>query len=159
MPLFDPESYRRIPYEEYKAIGELFRAHLKTHEKQLRAVVAFGPLVTHGDTFDIDLLEVVDGWEKPVSVTFRSTAALPLRGLLRLNILSTQEFKQPSEIGSSQMKSLRNEVFERLQQGYEVIYEDKFGFVRQVLSQENEATVNINPLTFLDSSVTVEEIR
>ena len=35
----------RIPYEEYKAINELMHAHLKTHEGQLRALIAFGPLV------------------------------------------------------------------------------------------------------------------
>lgn len=149
----------RIPYDEYRAIGELFRAHLKTHEKQLRAVVAFGPLVTRGGTFDIDLLEVVDGWNGPFTVTFRSTAALPLRGLLRLNILSTQDFEQPSKIGDAETKLLRNDVFARLQQGYEVIYENPFGFVTKVPAQTDEAAENVNPLTFLENMVVAKEAK
>ena len=149
----------RIPYDEYRAIGELFRAHLKTHEKQLRAMVAFGPLVIRGGTFDIDLLEVVDGWKGPSAITFRSTAALPLRGLLRLNILSTQDFEQPGKIGDAETKLLRNDVFARLQQGYEVIYENPFGFITQVPAQTDDAAENVNPLTFLENTAVVKETK
>ncbi len=147
----------KIPYDEYRAIGELFRAHLKTHEKQLRAMIAFGPLVTRGGTFDIDLLEVVDGWKEPSVVTFRSTAALPLRGLLRLHILPTQDFEQPGRIRDAETRLLRNDIFARVQQGYEVIYENPFGSVAKVLAQTNEAAENVNPLTFLDSLVIAKE--
>ncbi len=147
----------RIPYDEYRAIGELFRAHLKTHEKQLRAMIAFGPLVTRGGTFDIDLLEVVDGWKEPSTITFRSTAALPLRGLLRLNILSTQDFEQPGKIEDAGTRLLRNDIFARIQQGYEVIHEHPFGSVAKILAQTDEATENVNPLTFLDSLVIAKE--
>lgn len=148
----------RIPYEEYRAIGELFRAHLKTHEKQIRAVVAFGPLVTHGDTHDIDLLEVVDDWQGPSSVTFSSTAALPLRGLLRLNVLSTQDFENPGQAGHFNVRRLSKSVLGQLQQGYEIIYESPFGLVRRVLTQGNAATTSANPLTFLDS-VAAKEVK
>ena len=140
-----------IPYEEYRAIGELFRAHLKTHEKQIRAVVAFGPLVTRGDTYDIDLLEVVDDWKGPLSVTFSSTAALPLRGVLHLNVLSTQDFESPSQVRHFNVKRFSRNIFGQLQQGYEVIYENPPGLVRQVLTQANGAMTSANPLTFLDS--------
>ena len=147
----------RIPYDEYRAIGEIFRAHLTTHEKQLRAVVAFGPLVTQGGTLDIDLLEIVDGWKEPSAVTFRSTASLPLRGLLRLYIFSTQDFEQPSRIKDAETRLLRNDIFARVQQGYEVIYENPLGSVAKVLAQTTEAAENISPLTFLDSLVTAKE--
>ncbi len=146
----------RIPYEEYRAIGELFRAHLKTHEKQIRAVVAFGPLVTRGDTYDIDLLEVVDDWKGPPSVVFSSTAALPLRGLLRLNVLSTQDFGSPGRARHYNVKRLSKDIFGQLQQGYEVIYENPSGLVRQALTQANAATTSDNPLTFLDSAAAKE---
>ena len=147
----------RIPYDEYRAIGEIFRAHLTTHEEQLRAVVAFGPLVTQGGTLDIDLLEIVDGWKEPSAVTFRSTASLPLRGLLRLYIFSTQDFEQPSRIKDAETRLLRNDIFARVQQGYEVIYENPFGSVAKVLAQTTEAAENVSPLTFLDSLVTAKE--
>ena len=147
----------RIPYDEYRAIGEIFRAHLTAHEKQLRAVVAFGPLVTQGGTLDIDLLEIVDGWKEPSAVTFRSTAALPLRGLLRLYIFSTQDFEQPSRIRDAETRLLRNDIFARVQQGYEVIYENPLGSVAKVLAQTTEAAENVSPLTFLDSLVTAKE--
>ena len=141
----------RIPYEEYRAIGELFRAHLKTHEKQIRAVVAFGPLVTRGDTYDIDLLEVVDDWKGLPSVTFSSTAALPLRGLLRLNVLSTQDFEVSGHARHFNAKRLSKKILGQLQQGYEVIYENPFGLVRRILAQADAAATSANPFTFLDS--------
>ena len=117
-----------IAYEEYRAIGELFRAHLKTHEKQIRAVVAFGPLVTRGDTYDIDLLEVVDDWSGPPSVTFSSTTSLPLRGLLRLNVISTQDFEKPGQARHFNAKRSSEKILGQLQQGYEIIYENPFGW-------------------------------
>lgn len=147
----------RIPYIEYRAIGELLRAHLKTHEKQLRSLVAFGPLVTRGGTYDIELLEVVDDWESPASVTFSSTQALPLRGLLRLNVLSTQDFERPGQARHFKAKRQLNETLERLQQGYEVIYENPAGFVERVLRRADEATTTINPLTFLDMAAVGKE--
>lgn len=155
---YDTETASRIPYDEYRAIGELLRAHLKTHEKQLRALIAFGPLVTRGGTRDIDLLEVVDGWEEATSVTFRSTAALPLRGLLRLNVLSTHDFEEPNQVKHFKSKRLLDKIMGRLQQGYEVVYEVPFGFVERVLTQTDEAAANTNPLTFLDRVITVEEV-
>ena len=147
----------RIPYTEYRAAGELLRAHLKTHEKQLRALIAFGPLVTRGSTYDIDLLEVVDGWAGPHFVTFRSTTELPLRGLLRLNVVSTQDLETPSHISDTNTKRHLDEVLIRLQQGYEVIYENPFGFIERVLSRADEAVLNVNPLTFLDMAVMQKE--
>lgn len=144
----------RIPYDEYRAIGELFRAHLQTHEKQLRAVVAFGPLVTRGGTYDIDLLEIVDGWGALTTVTFGSTPDLPLRGLLRLTVLPTQDFEEPHQASGADARAERllDGVLGRLQQGYEVIYENPFGYVDSTLTQANSTTAGISPLTFLDTA-------
>ena len=119
VPFYDEERYRRIPYEEYKAINELVHAHLHTHNGKLRALIAFGEIVTRGGTFDIDLLEVVDGWEGQSSVTFSSSEALPLRGQLRLHLLTPEEFEE-SDGG---MHLTEKRLLERVREGYEIVYE------------------------------------
>jgi len=119
MPFYDEESYRRIPYEEYKAINELMHAHLRTHNGKLRALIAFGEIVTRGGTFDIDLLEVVEGWRGQSSVTFSSSEALPLRGQLRLHLLTPEEFEE-SDGG---MHLTEKRLLERVREGYEIVYE------------------------------------
>ena len=147
----------RVPYTEYRAIGELLRAHLTTHEKQLRALAAFGPIVTRGGTFDVDLLEIVDDWGEPRSVTFGSTPELPLRGLLRLNVVSTKDFEKPNQVKGTDTKRLLDETIARLQQGYEVIYENPFGFIEHGLRRADEAATGINPLTFLEAALLEKE--
>lgn len=151
---YDVETAPRIPYDEYRVITTLMHAHLRTHEKQLRALVAFGPLVTRGGTYDIDLLEVVDGWTGPTSVTFGSTPDLPLREFLRLTVVSTQDFEEPylTGRGNARTERLLDKVLGHLQQGYEVVYENPFGCVENALAQADLATVDISPLTFLDNT-------
>ena len=137
----------RIPYEEYKAMGELMRAHLKTHEGQLRAIIAFGDLVTEGNTYDIDLLEVVEGWQGKTSVAFTSSAELPLRGQLRLYLLTPEEFEHPDRVGAFAKRM----VMDRVREGYDVIYEDPPGYARNVLAPKAENDLSSNPLDFLVS--------
>ena len=145
MPTFDEDTSRRIPYEEYKAIGELMHAHLRTHEGQLRAMVAFGDILTRGGTFDIDVLEVVEGWQGPASVVFASSAELPLRGQLRLYLLTPEEFEHSETLKRFSKKQL----MERVREGYDVIYENPSGYARDILARRVNEGFSDNPLDFL----------
>lgn len=147
MALFDTDSYRRIPYEEYKAIGELMHAHVKTHEKQLRAMVAFGDILTRGGTYNIDLLEVVENWQGPRSVVFASSPELPLRGELRLYLLTPEEF----EDGVGKATSADRDLLNRVREGYDIIYESPAGYVRHLFAQGMKQGTAVNPLEFLVS--------
>ena len=136
-----------IPYEEYKAITELMHAHLQTHKGKLRALVAFGEIVIRGGTFDIDLLEVVDGWQGPASVTFSSSQELPLRGQLRLHLLTPEEF----EGKASKMHFTKKRSLNRVREGYDIIYEDPPGYARNVFAQGVRSGLSSHPLEFLVS--------
>lgn len=145
MPDFDEDTYRRIPYEEYKAIGELMHAHLRTHEGQLRAMVAFGDILTRGGTFDIDILEVVEDWQGETFVVFASSAELPLRGELRLCLVTPEEFEHPKGLRWSSQRRL----LDRVREGYDVIYEDPPGYARDILAGRINNGSRDNPLDFL----------
>ena len=147
MPFYDEESYRRIPYEEYKAINELMHAHLRTHDGRLRALIAFGEIVTRGGTYDIDLLEVVEGWQGPASVTFASSEELPLRGQLRLNLLAPQDFENKV----SEMEASKKRLLEHVREGYNIIYENPPGYARGVFDKRETVNQGANPLEFLVS--------
>jgi len=147
MPFYDEESYRRIPYEEYKAINELMHAHLRTHNGKLRALIAFGEIVTRGGTFDIDLLEVVEGWRGQSSVTFSSSEALPLRGQLRLYLLTPQQF----EGTAAGMGMPEEHLLDRVREGYDIVYEDPPGYARNIFAHRVWSGINGNPLEFLAS--------
>jgi hypothetical protein len=144
---YEIETTPRIPYDEYRAITTLMHAHLQTHEGKLRAIIAFGDIVTRGNTFDIDLLEIVEGWQGQPFVVFTSSAELPLRGELRLCLLTPEEFEHPN--GSRW--SSKNRLLDRVREGYDVVYEDPAGYARRVLAQETAEYLGSNPLGFLVS--------
>ena len=144
---YEPETARRILYDEYHAINTLMHAHLQTHEGGLRALVAFGDLVTRSGTFDIDLLEVVTGWQGQTSVAFTSSAELPLRGQLRLHLLTPEEFEHPENL----KRFSKRRLMDRVREGYEVIYEDPPGYARNVLARPAAGSFGDNPLEFLVS--------
>jgi hypothetical protein len=89
---------REIPYHEHFIIVRLLRAHMDEYPGRVKALVAFGDLVTGGDTFDIDLLEIIEGWEGKRFGRFSRTEDLPLRGELRLYFLTLQEFQNSSVV-------------------------------------------------------------
>ena len=146
MPFYEEESYRRIPYEEYKAINTLMHAHLETHSGKLRALIAFGEIVTRGGTYDIDLLEVVEGWQGPTSVTFSSSEELPLRGQLRLYLMTPETFE------GADSDSEKERLLYRVREGYDIVYEDPPGYARNVFVQRVRSRQNGNPLDFLASN-------
>ena len=121
-----------IPYFEYDAINKLVRSHRDNLGDTLKAVIAFGPLVTQGSTFDIDLLEVIQDWRGLSRYQASSTAELPLRGKLFLNFLSDAEFASFGD-ATATTQDLR-ELQRQLLQGYEVVFEYPSGYARNILS-------------------------
>src|SRR5437879_2948813 len=119
--MMEPDkAAREIPYHEYRAIAQLLRAHADEHQGRLRAMIAFGDLVTR-ESVTIDLLEVVDGWKGKRLWPFSSTPELPLRGQLRLHVIATEEFEDPTVIQDPAERDWVSELLERVRSGYEVI--------------------------------------
>src|ERR1051326_3929802 len=87
-----------ISYHEFRIIARLLQAHTEEYRDRLKAMIAFDDLVTRGDTFDIDLLEIIEGWNDRRFGEFARTADLPLRGRLRLYFLTPEEFESPAVI-------------------------------------------------------------
>ena len=87
-----------IPYQEMRAINEIVKSHSNAHIDTLNAVIVFGTLVNSGETRDIELLEVVEGWQGPRRVIFGNTKDLPLRGLATFYFLLPEEFEHPTEV-------------------------------------------------------------
>jgi hypothetical protein len=141
---------REIAYHEYRVIARLLRAHVDEYQDRVRAMVAFGDLVTSGDTFDIDLLEVVEGWEDRRFGRFSRSEDLPLRGELRLYFLTPQEFEDPSVIPEPEEQRWVVELLERVRRGYEVVMESPPGWARRVLDQIRVySTITAPPSGFL----------
>jgi hypothetical protein len=129
------ESRQRpeISYHEYRVIAHLLRAHVDEHKTRLKAMIAFGDLVTRGDTFDIDLLEIVEGWEGTRFGQFSGPAHLPLRGKLRLYFLTPEVFQDPALIDDPAERVWVQDLLDRVRDGYEIIMEIPTGWVRRVL--------------------------
>lgn len=123
-------SLNEIPYTEYHIIGQVVRGHLEEFKDALRAVIAFGPLKTSGHTHDIDLLEVIENWQGPLRFQAESSETLPMYGKLYLNVISLDDFQLNAAPRSSDVE----ELFERVMQGYEIIYEHPTGFARDNLA-------------------------
>lgn len=124
-----------IAYFEYKVINELVHAHVDEFGKRLRAIIAFGPLKISGGTFDIDLLEVVDGWRGLDKQTFQSTAEFPMRGTLTLDFLSSARFEKAGGAEYLNNYEQDRQLIERVRQGFEIVYETPAGYARDILSQ------------------------
>jgi len=124
-----------IPYHEYRAIDRLLRAHVDQYNDRVKAMVAFGDLVTTGNTFDIDLLEIVEGWDDKRFGRFTRTDELPLRGELRLYFLTPQEFQNPEVIQEAEERQWVKQLLERVRQSYEIVMESPPGWAQQVLDR------------------------
>ena len=125
-----------IPYFEYKVINDLVHSHMKEFKSNLRAVIAFGALKTTGETYDIELLEVVDVWEGQAQFQSGSSASLPMRGKLYLDFLPSAEFERVAE-GDETEETRR--LIRRVLGGYEIVYETPAGYAREILRQARES--------------------
>jgi len=164
--MIEETEIHRIPYTEYKAIGTLAHAHFDAHKENLRTIVAFGALVTAGNTYDIDLLEVVDGWRGASLVEFTSTAELPLRGRLRLYLLSSEDFETPYEIIDTEQKQWVIDLIKQVYEGYDVIMQSPPSYATHILEQKlppappltNISVRGGNPLQLLEFGSLGEDI-
>ena len=123
-----------INYIEQRVIGRIIEAHRKELGDKLHAVVAFGEQLTQGNTFDIDLLEVVDEWGEDRVVEFSSTAELPLRGVLRLYFLQMSEFSDPETITDNKpMRDWVEKLLNRVREGYQILLQSPPNYAEMAL--------------------------
>jgi hypothetical protein len=134
-----------IPYEEHRAIAQLVRAHLDEHQGRLRGMAAFGDLITRGDTYDIDLLEVVENWNGRRYFEFDGTHELPLRGKLRLYFLRPEEFADPSATKPAEDLPWVESLVQRVREGYATIVEVPAGSIDQVLNPRRPFSTRTAP--------------
>ena len=130
-----------ISYHEYRLIAHLLRRHVDEYGDRLKALVAFGDLVTSGDTFDIDLLEIIDGLNEAHFAQYRGFDGLPGRGTLRLYALSPDVLADPLSVPDVDEQRWVEDLVWRLRQGYEVIMEVPTGWVRETL----DGTERVHP--------------
>jgi hypothetical protein len=138
---------RDISYHEFRVIARLLRAHADIHGPRLRAMVVFGELVTTGSTFDIELLEIVEGWDGEALWVFDSSADLPMRGRTFLYFLKPEEFEQPDAIPEPTHREWVKALLERVREGYQVVMENKSGWVRHALDGPQEVSAATPPPT------------
>lgn len=157
-------SSGNIPYQEYRAISELLGAHPSALNGNLRALIAFGELVATGESYDINLLEVVAGWQGPRSASYGSTKALPLRGRLNLYFLTPEEFERPTAAAPAGQTLSSLALLRQVQPAYAVLLETPSDYANQVLSRpdfffsEEAATEagNSDPISFLKQQTLAE---
>lgn len=147
-----------IPYQEYRAISELLGANSPEIERSLRAVIIFGEIVATGGSYDINLLEVIDGWQGPRFVSYGSTDALPLRGRLNLYFLTSEEFEQPSPKPVSEQAWSSVQLLSRIRPAYAVLRENPYDYARRIMARLDESPLvgaapavvgDKDPLSFL----------
>jgi hypothetical protein len=128
------EDLYNIPHTEYQSINQLIDAHRKFYGEKLRAVVVFGGILTHGDTYDIDLLEVVEEWTGDRVAEFENTAQLPLRGKLRLYFLNPEEFTSLESLHDEAMRHWITQLLDRAKEGYQILFQKPPLFADSVLA-------------------------
>ncbi len=133
-----------IPHAEHRSVVKLMMAHSREYGSKLRAMVLFGDLILTGQTFDIDLLEVVEGWDAARSgrvAEFSSSSELPLRGKLRIYFLSPEEFERPEVILDPAERAWVSALLQRVTSSYELVYQVPIDYARNTLSRQDKASV------------------
>ena len=86
---------------EYLIVNKLIETHRKLHKGKLVAAVVYGSLARRESTGDIDILEIVEGWQKaevnPDAIDFGVARELLQRGKLRLLLLAPEELERLAE--------------------------------------------------------------
>ncbi len=154
-------SSTNIPYLEYRAIGKLMDADPSLINGSLRALIAFGTIVATGESQDINLLEVVAGWQGPRSVSYGSTEALPLRGRLNLYFLTPEEFEHPTAAVAAGQTLSSSALLQQVQPAYAILLESPSDYANQMLSRPNffseevREAENADPISFLKQQTLV----
>ena len=132
-------SSENIPYIEFGAINQLMREHPAAHQNKLRAMIVFGSLVASGSPYNINLLEVVEGWEGPRHVSFTNTPALPLRGRLELYFLRPEEFEHPSSKPLPDKEWSSADLLTRVRNAYTILTEDPANYASKIMARYEDA--------------------
>jgi len=157
-------SSGNIPYQEYRAINELMGAHPQELKSNLKALVAFGEIVATGESQDINLLEIVAGWQGPRHVSYGSTAALPLRGRLHLYFLTPEEFEHPRPEPVPGQPWSSAQLLSRVRPAYAVLLEEPNDYAHDIMAglegvlvigSSAEDALDQDPLTFLQRQTAV----
>ncbi len=125
-----------IPYFEYKAINSLVHSHVEELGTGLRAIIVFGALKTVGETYDIELLEVVDDWQGLPKYQAGSTSDFPMRGKLYMDFLPSGDF---DKVGLGPESQQTQELIDKVLRGYEIVYEVPTGYARHILRRAQES--------------------
>jgi hypothetical protein len=136
MPFYTTEN---IPYQEYRAISDLVRAHLEAQNGRLKAVIVFGALVAGRESQDINLLEIVDGWDGPRHARFGSSTSLPLRGQLNLYFLLPSEFESPDTSPLPGETFSSAELLSRVRNAYAILLEKPNDYAFSRIARLDEA--------------------
>ena len=157
-------SSGNIPYQEYRAINELMRAHPQELKGSLKALIAFGEIVETGESQDINLLEVVAGWQGPRHVSYGSTAALPLRGRLHLYFLTPDEFEQPHPEPVPGQPWSSAQLLSRVRPAYAILLEEPYEYAHTIMAglegvlvigASAEDALDQDPIAFLQRQTAV----
>ena len=132
-------STENIPYIEFGVINELLREHTSEHSNKLRAMILFGSLVASGRPYDINMLEVVEGWKGPRHVIFASTEALPLRGRLELYFLTPEEFEHPTDQPVPGKGWSSADLLARIRNAYTIVTESPAYYASRTMARYDDA--------------------
>ena len=161
-------STTNIAYDEYTALNALLYAHREEHAGNLRAAIVFGDLVATGGSRDLQILEVVDGWNGRRHAAFTSTAALPLRGQLHLYFLTPEEFENPQATLLPEESWSSAELLDRVRQAYAIVYEAPSAYALNVMvkldsrlfvAQPEIEDSTTDPFTFLRQAREDQAVR
>ena len=150
-----PSVSNHMPGFELRAVLSLAESHSKELGDALRAIVAFGPIVTDSGTYDIDLLEIVDGWSGQRAMRFTSSSELPLRGELTVYLVSSEEFENPSLIESEQDRQRFETILNLVRKGFRLVIDRPSGYFHPAFRHATEATLGVTaaseagPLSFM----------
>jgi len=119
---------------EYLIVNELIETHRKVHKDKFVAAIVYGPLARRESTGDIDILEIVEGWQKaevnPDAIDFGVARELLQRGKLRLLLLSPEDLERLAE--------QFHPVIVGIAEYYEVCFDKRGNYVERLLSQVKE---------------------
>ena len=93
-------------------------------------MLVFGKLIATGDTDDIHILEIVEGWEGQRCVSFVGSPDFPLQGRLTVYFLTPAEFEHPTSDSLPGLEISPLTLLRQAEVAYAVVFErpDRYGF-------------------------------
>lgn len=123
---------------EYLIVNKLIETHRKLHKDKFVAAIVYGPLAKRESTSDINILEIVEGWQKAEvnleAINFGVARELLQRGKLRLLLIAPEELERLAEQFHLAIVGIA--------EYYEVCFDKRGNYVKKLLSEVKEK-VNI----------------